>query len=510
MASLSCFVMYLVALLHLAICTAALAFTNPTNPAPSPSPDTQLPNRVSYPSDPEYALSQTSYYTVFERALHPSCIFRPQSASDVSRFIKLATSNSTAITANACQSSSQFAIRSGGHTLFSGAANINAGVTLDLRSLSSLSISADRKTASVGGGALFNDLYPELESQNLTVMGGRAPGIGVGGFTTGGGLSYLSRERGFACDNVYGYEVVLGNGTIVYASADENRDLWLALKGGSSNFGIVTRFDLAAFEQGLMWGGIVGFNYTRDAVQAHADAFSGFMTEENFDMKAMMAMILSFTEHGGFGVADSIFYTQPVPSPVVYQPFLEAGEKLLDSTDFNTVGAMVDKLGDLLPASSNRTTEIVYSFKNAPATLYTQLIQIWEEACTNLSELNISGLNIQYLIQPQAVTNGTNVLGLNANERDMVLATLTVLYDHAADDSVVLGELNNIVTAQTELLKQAGLYSEFKYLNYADISQDVFGSYGRENLEFMKAVSRKYDPGRVFQRNVPGGFKVFA
>jgi FAD/FMN-containing dehydrogenase len=86
-------------------------------------------------------------------------------------------------------------------------------------------------------------------------MGGRVPGIGVGGFTTGGGLSYLSRERGFAGDNVYGYEVVLGNGSIVYASADENRDLWLALKGGSSNFGIVTRFDLAAFEQGLMLGG---------------------------------------------------------------------------------------------------------------------------------------------------------------------------------------------------------------------------------------------------------------
>ncbi|KAL4769847.1 FAD-binding domain-containing protein [Aspergillus nidulans var. acristatus] len=480
--------MRLFVLFPVATCTAALAFTN-----------AQLPNRVSYPSDPEYALSQTSYYTIFERDLHPSCIFRPQTTTDVSRFIKLATSNSTVTTANARQGSSKFAIRSRGHTLFSGAANINAGVIIDLRSLSSLSISADRKTASVGGGALFSDLYPELETQNLTVMGGRVPGIGVGGFTTGGGLSYLSRERGFAGDNVYGYEVVLGNGSIVYASADENRDLWLALKGGSSNFGIVTRFDLAAFEQGLMWGGIVGFNYTRDAVQAHADAFSEFMKEENFDKKAMMAMILSFTDHGGFGIADSVFYTQPIPRPVVYQPFLQAGEKLFDSTGLNTVGAMVDKLGDLLPASSNRTTQLVYSFKNSPARSLHYPVGIKHP-----------GLNIQYLIQPQAVTNAANVLGLDANKTDMVLATLTVLYDDVSDDRVVLGTLNNIVTAQTELLKQAGLYSEFKYLNYADIAQDVFGSYGGDNIELLKAVSRRYDSGRVFQRNVPGGFKVFA
>ncbi|KAL4812491.1 hypothetical protein BDW67DRAFT_188570 [Aspergillus spinulosporus] len=134
------------------------------------------------------------------------------------------------------------------------------------------------------------------------------------------------------------------------------------------------------------------------------------------------------------------------------------------------------KLGDLLPASLNRTTKLVDSFKNGPASIYTQLFQIWKDARTALSESNIPGQSIQYLIQPQAVTDGTSVVSLGANQTNMVPVTLTVLYDDVADDTVALGALNNIVTAQTELLKQAGLYNELKYLTYADIGQDVFGS----------------------------------
>lgn len=64
--------------------------------------------------------------------------------------------------------------------------------------------------------------------------------MGIGGFTSGGGKSHLSRKYGWSCDNVFGYEIVLASGEIVYASHSQHRDLWLALKGGSNNFGIIT------------------------------------------------------------------------------------------------------------------------------------------------------------------------------------------------------------------------------------------------------------------------------
>lgn len=141
----------------------------------------RIPGRVVHPGETEYTASESSYYSGYERALQPSCIFRPTSTAEVSEFVHFINEN-----ANASSAPLQFAVRGGGHTLFAGAANINDAITVDMRAMNSLVLSDDHKTASVGGGSIFSDIYPQLEQHGLTVLGGRVPGIGVGGFTTGG------------------------------------------------------------------------------------------------------------------------------------------------------------------------------------------------------------------------------------------------------------------------------------------------------------------------------------
>lgn len=143
--------------------------------------DSRLPGRITYADTAVYRQSQSSYYTGQERDLKPSCIFRPTRTSEVSQFIKLIKADD-----KGGNQTAQFAIRGGGHSLFSGAANINGGVTVDMRSMKSVVLNHDHKVASVGGGAVFSDVYPQVVPYNLTVMGGRVPGIAVGGFTTGG------------------------------------------------------------------------------------------------------------------------------------------------------------------------------------------------------------------------------------------------------------------------------------------------------------------------------------
>jgi FAD/FMN-containing dehydrogenase len=80
-----------------------------------------------------------------------------------------------------------FAVRTGGHTLFSGAANIDGGVTVDMRTLNGVEVIPERSVVAIGGGAIWaTNVYPELVKYDLIAAGARAPGVGVGGFVTGG------------------------------------------------------------------------------------------------------------------------------------------------------------------------------------------------------------------------------------------------------------------------------------------------------------------------------------
>jgi FAD/FMN-containing dehydrogenase len=138
----------------------------------------QFPGAVSYPESTIYE-SSNSYYSGQERGLSPGCIFKPTCTQEVAKFVKSVTK----------YNDTQFAIRGGGHTLWTGAANINGGITVDMRLMNETKVSSNWETASLGAGGLYNLVYPQLEEYNLTVMGGRVPGIGVGGFATGGECS---------------------------------------------------------------------------------------------------------------------------------------------------------------------------------------------------------------------------------------------------------------------------------------------------------------------------------
>lgn len=148
--------------------------------------DEQIPHRISYPSSSGYNASTTSYFSGQEMEMRPGCIFMPEDASEVSRFVKLMSRASSEDGQSETFHSPQFAIRSGGHTPWSGAANIDGGITVDLRAMNSFVLSQARRMASIGGGSIWSDIYPQLIPYNLTVMGGRVVGVGVGGYLTGG------------------------------------------------------------------------------------------------------------------------------------------------------------------------------------------------------------------------------------------------------------------------------------------------------------------------------------
>lgn len=151
--------------------------------------DSSIPDTISYSTSVRYNDSLSSYYSGQESELQPECVFTPRDTSEVSLFIKLITADAAG-DGQSYGIQPQLAIRSGGHAVFAGAANIEGGITIDLRALDSFVLSEDRKTASIGTGEVWSEIYPKLVPYNLTVMGGRVAGVGVGGFLTGGELRY--------------------------------------------------------------------------------------------------------------------------------------------------------------------------------------------------------------------------------------------------------------------------------------------------------------------------------
>jgi FAD/FMN-containing dehydrogenase len=119
-----------------------------------------------------------------------------------------------------------------------------------------MALSDDQSTLTLGPGYKWGVVYEYLSDYDLAVAGGRLSPVGVPGLLLAGGVNFYGNQHGWSADNVLSYEVVLANGTIVTASDSENTDLFWALKGGSSNFGIVASFTLRTFPSTQIWAGV--------------------------------------------------------------------------------------------------------------------------------------------------------------------------------------------------------------------------------------------------------------
>jgi FAD/FMN-containing dehydrogenase len=184
-----------------------------------------LKDRLLFPGQDTYVSREKTYFDIKQQALTPNCIVQPKNAKEVATVVKILT---TASILKPCQ----FAIRSGGHTPYAGASNIDDGVTIDLQYISAVKYDAKNALVNVGPAARWNDVFTTLEPLGVITPGGRSSTVGVGGLTLGGGISYFSPERGLICDNVLEFEVVLADGRIVTASNTSNPDLFTVLKGG--------------------------------------------------------------------------------------------------------------------------------------------------------------------------------------------------------------------------------------------------------------------------------------
>ncbi|MGH2418195.1 MAG: FAD-binding oxidoreductase [Candidatus Limnocylindria bacterium] len=187
-----------------------------------------LADDVILPGDERFDAARRVWNAMVDR--RPAVIVRPTDAAGVARAIRLARDEGLEI-----------GVKCGGHSV-TGQAVPEGGLMIDLSAMGSVRVEADARRAWVGGGAELGALDRATQPFGLATTAGNVSHTGVGGLTLGGGMGWLARRFGLACDNVESFEVVTADGSVLRASASENTDLFWGLRGGGGNFGVVTEF----------------------------------------------------------------------------------------------------------------------------------------------------------------------------------------------------------------------------------------------------------------------------
>jgi FAD/FMN-containing dehydrogenase len=211
---------------------------------------TTFSGRLIQPEDPLYADARLVFNGMIDR--RPAIVAQCRGVADIAEAIKFARSNGLEI-----------AVRGGGHNV-GGRGTIDNGLVIDLSPMKGIYIDPVARRARVQGGVLWREFNREAQVHGLATTGGVVGTTGVAGLTLGGGLGWLMHKYGLALDNLLSVELVTAEAKVLRVAADENPDLFWALRGGGGNFGVAASFEFQLHPVGpIVTGGLIAYPLER-------------------------------------------------------------------------------------------------------------------------------------------------------------------------------------------------------------------------------------------------------
>lgn len=232
----------------------------------------KLAGQIVRPDHPDYDEARRVHNGLIDK--RPALVVRCLGLADIVDAVKLAREHGLTV-----------AVRGGGHNV-AGLGTVDGGMVIDLSLMRGIHVDARARTARAQGGMMWNGFNRETQLHGLATTGGVVSSTGIGGLTLGGGLGWLMGKHGLALDNLLSADVVLADGSVVTAAADDNADLFWALRGGGGNFGVAASFAYRLHPVGpAITGGLIAYPFAaawdvlrhyRDITASLPDEFTVF------------------------------------------------------------------------------------------------------------------------------------------------------------------------------------------------------------------------------------------
>ncbi|KAJ7727606.1 FAD dependent oxidoreductase [Mycena metata] len=446
---------------------------------------------VYYPGSTNYTADNSHWVASSVEA--SACSVEPATAADVSAIIKLLG-----------QTKTPFAVKGGGHATNPGYSS-TTGVEIAMTRFNTVTYDKKSGTIVLGAGKIWDDVYAELAPLGVFVPGGRVPGVGVAGFTLGGGYNWISNQVGLTVDIVLGYQLVKPNGDIVSVTQTSNPDLFFALKGGYNNFGIVTQFTYKAFPIGQVWGGLITYGAAQ-AAEFNA-AFSNFAIHAT-DPKAAIVSGYGLDANGEAAVGNIMFYDGPSPPKGVFDAFLNIKNT---SSDISTrsLSSLVASAPQILPAGTRGYFNTMSFFEYTPAIVNAILNEttFWGPRVAAVEAGALAGYHMEPFINTLLTHNTTPTAWPFFRSKKFVPLQMQFTWSNPAHDATLRGfmeqsavHLTNVANQDGQAIQQLPLYPNYGL--YTSPPAKIYGS----NIPRLQAIQAQVDPQNVM--GLAGGWKV--
>ena len=430
-----------------------------------------IAGRVILPADPDYDRARRIWNASIEK--RPGMVVRCGGTADVVHAVRFARANDLLV-----------AVRGGGHNV-AGRALCDDGIVIDLSGMRGVFVDPSRRTARVQGGATLGDVDRETHLHGLAVPAGIVSRTGIAGLTLGGGVGWLVRKHGLTCDNVLSFEVVSAEGKLLTASAEENPDLFWALRGGGGNFGIVTSFLFQAHPVATVLGGLIV--HPRDRARDLIRHFRDFLVSTPDELTAYAALIS--TPDGQPAVAVIPCYCGELPEGErVIRPLREFGAPLMDTVQPMPFPTMQKLLDDAFPDGTYN-----YWKSTFVTALSDEAVDLIVEHA-NRMQSPLSAVVIE-LYGGAASRVGTSETAFAQRQTEYDVGIMAQWTD-PAQSHVHVNWARDMSTALSSF--SSGRYLlNFLSEESADTIRAAFG----ENYPRLAAVKKKYDPTNFFALN---------